>query len=156
MVKKATLCTIFKNDELLLKMALNGPSKGKWNGIGGWLEPTDATFEDGMKREIDEETKSRVKNLYYHGDMRVFFDGAITEPGVVVYLFSADLYPGDIPTASSEGELKWVNKSNIPYDEMLEDNKYWIPLVLERKRFDIDLYVQKEGHVLMSHTIKTY
>jgi 8-oxo-dGTP diphosphatase len=132
-VVEATLCHIIRGDELLLKKATRGFSVGKWNGPGGKVEPGEAP-EDCAKREVFEETGLRVSDLLYHGTLSFAMGGkrAIYLRG---RLFSTHKASGRM-RASEEGPVKWFSLAKLPFDEMWEDDLYWLPLMLRGVKFN--------------------
>lgn len=92
--------------------------EGKWNGLGGKLEPGERP-EDCIIREISEETNGdiTIKNPKLKG--RIAFDDM--EPDskntAHVYIFVIDEFECDITGDSPEGTLEW-----IPDDKILDLN----------------------------------
>jgi 8-oxo-dGTP diphosphatase len=74
------------------------PNKGKWNGVGGKIEPGETPL-DACVREVREETGLRVRNVTLRG-IATFND----ESGM--YIFTAESTSGE-PTACPEGKLEW-------------------------------------------------
>jgi len=132
---RATLCEIIKGNKILLKKANRGVSKGKWNGLGGKIEDGENILENVL-REVREEAGIKLKELKNHGKI-IFFQGSRDNIFGIVYLFSSKDYEGEI-RESEEGELKWFYLNEIPFDEMWEDDKIWLPLLLNDKKFDAE------------------
>ncbi len=125
---EATLCEIINGDKLLLKRASRGISKGKWNGLGGKIEKNE-TIEQGVVREVFEESGKKINKLTKNGTL-TFFKG--DQAFFIVHLFSVKNFQGELKI-SDEGELKWFGINEIPYDEMWPDDIYWLPLLIEGK-----------------------
>lgn len=51
-----------------------------------------------------------------------------------VHVFTANEFVG-MPIETEEMRPEWFRIENIPYGDMWPDDKYWIPLLLEKKRF---------------------
>jgi len=136
---KQTLCHILKGNQLLLKKASRGVSKGKWNAPGGKLEYEEEPPEESVYRELLEETNLNVKNLFKHGIMKFYFGGK-EKLSLTVHLYSTSDFDGEIYVKEGEDEVKWFDIDKIPYDEMWEDDKYWLNLMLQKKKFDSDFY----------------
>jgi hypothetical protein len=49
---------------------------------------------------------------------------------------------------SSEGRLKWFSKSRIPYDRMWDDDRYWLQLMLDKKRFDAIFVFDRNNRII--------
>lgn len=128
-----TLCHVIDNDRLLLKRASRGISMGKWNAPGGKIENGESP-EACAIRETYEETGLRVENLFYHGLMKFVVNGN-REPSFLVHLFSSENASGELKEGD-EGELRWFSTKELPFDSMWEDDRYWMHLMLERRKFD--------------------
>ena len=94
--------------------------------------PGETSLEAAI-REAHEETGLTVKELRKHGHLMFYF-GQGTDPDWVVYVFSTFCFNGTLDP-SEEGFLKWFHVSKIPYEKMWEDDKHWLPYMLEGKRF---------------------
>lgn len=160
-VFKATLCWIVKDGKALLKFANRGISKGKWNAVGGGIDPGETPLEC-VKRETFEETGLRIQDPSYHGKVRFFFgDPENKEAGGakqgtakqgIVHVFSTSKFTGELK-GSDEGELRWFDLEDIPFDKMWEDDDYWVPLLLSGRRFEGDFYFSEDGSKLMRHRL---
>jgi len=42
----------------------------------------------------------------------------------------------DIETESDEGKLKWFDVDKMPFNEMWDDDKYWLYLLLKKEKFN--------------------
>ena len=143
----ATLVFIVKNNQLLLIRKKRGLGAGKINAPGGRLEPGEQPIE-GAIREVQEELCITPTHLTYAGENSFqFVDGY----SIHVHVFKALDYKGQ-PTETEEALPIWISKTNIPYDEMWEDDKLWVPLLLEGTRFkgrylfDNDVMLDHELH----------
>ena len=146
MVIEATICHIIRGRNLLLKKATRGISVGKWNAPGGKLEPSE-TPERCARREVLEETGLRVSKLFYHGSLTFLMDGGKTLH-TRAHAFSTHDAKGRA-RSSAEGEVRWYPLDDLPFTEMWEDDKLWIPLMLGRIRFDATFtYDAENRHVI--------
>ena len=133
MVIEATICHVIRGGRLLLKEANRGISVGKWNAPGGKSEPGEAP-EECARREVLEETGLRVSNLLYHGTLTFVMDGGKTLH-TRAHLFSTREAKGRA-RSSPEGPVKWFRLDGLPFDQMWEDDRFWIPLMLMGVRFN--------------------
>lgn len=147
----ATLVEIIDNDKLLLKRATRGISKSKWNGLGGKMDQGE-TPEECAIRETREESGLVVKNLFYHGLVN-FHNFGKEEVDFAVHLYSAKEFSGKL-VETEEGELKWFPISALPMSEMWKDDEYWMPLLLQGKKFDADFYFDETNKNIVRHEIK--
>ena len=53
-----------------------------------------------------------------------------------------------------EGELRWFPVEEIPYGEMWQDDEYWLPLLLEGKRYEGDFYFNKDATELLDYSLR--
>lgn len=133
MVIEATICHVVRRRRLLLKKASRGFSLGKWNAPGGKSEPGEAP-EECARREVLEETGLRVSSLFHHGALTFVMDGGKTLH-TRAHLFSTSEARGRA-RSSDEGPAKWFRVDDLPFDEMWEDDRFWIPLMLMGVRFN--------------------
>lgn len=148
----ATLCHIIKDGRLLLQRKSEGLfGGGKWNGVGGKLE-VDETPEECVRREVYEETGLRVSSLRFHGVLYFYF-GDGDEADWVVFVYSTGRFEGD-PRPSGEGILQWFKVEEIPYEEMWQDDRHWLPLLLRGESFQGEFHFDEEGGELLDFKLK--
>ena len=131
MKKITTLCTIYKDGKLLLGMKKRGFGAGKWNGFGGKVKDGE-TIEESVIRETKEEAGIEIKELEKIGIIDFYFKkaGEIIE----VNLFVCKDFTGE-PVETEEMRPEWFPIDALPYDSMWPDDKFWMPLLLEGKKF---------------------
>jgi len=152
MTIQATLCQIIRDSSLLLLRKDPGLfGEGKWNGAGGKLVPGE-TPEEGVVREVREETGLELRSVTLHGVLDFFF-GEKPEPDWVVSVFSSSDFTGEPNTVSEEGVLNWFRFEEIPYDRMWQDDEHWLPLLLEGKRFRGWFIFTEDGDRLLRHQL---
>ena len=129
-VDPATLAFVIRAGRILLIRKKRGLGAGKVNGPGGRIEPGE-TPAAGAARELQEELGIRPVDLVRLGDHRFqFVDGYST----YVHVYRAADLRGT-PVETDEAVPLWVDLDAIPFDEMWEDDRLWLPLVLEGRRF---------------------
>ncbi len=140
---RATLCYIFKHDKVLLQLKnIKKFGGGKWNAPGGKLKEGE-TPEEGVIREVFEETGLQIKKPNLRG--KIFFVFAENgEYNQEVYIFYANSFSGK-EKANEEGELKWFGQNSIPIEKMWPDDKYWLPIFLQGKKFTAKFYFDSYG-----------
>lgn len=138
-----TLCHIINKNKLLLKKATRGVSQGMWNGLGGKIDENESSTECVI-REVKEETGLDITDLQYHGLMQFYFHGK-NEP-LKVHLYSTTNFEGE-PRGTEEGELQWFNINELPYEQMWEDDKYWLNHMLENKKFNANFYFNENKKI---------
>lgn len=121
----ATLVFHVRGDEILLIRKKRGLGAGKINAPGGKLEPGE-TAEQCAVREVNEELGIQPVGLEQLGETRFqFVDGY----SIHVHVFRANDFEGT-PRATAEAEPLWFPTNEIPYDEMWEDDRVWLPLLI--------------------------
>ena len=115
-VKLATLCYVRRDGQTLMLHRVkkaNDMHAGKWNGLGGKLEPGE-TPEECAIREIFEESGLRVEQPVLRG--LITFPQFSRGDDWITYIFVVDRFSGEL-IDSSEGVLAWV-----PDDKLLDLN----------------------------------
>jgi 8-oxo-dGTP diphosphatase len=127
----ATLVFVHRNGRLLLIHKKRGLGAGKLNGPGGRLEIGE-TLDACASREVREELRITPKGLEKRGELRFqFVDGY----AIHVHVYRASDFEGT-PSETPEAIPHWVDEDQIPYDEMWEDDRIWLPLLIAGTRFD--------------------
>ena len=121
----ATLMFIIKGDSVLLIRKKRGLGAGKINGPGGRLE-NDETPEECAIRETNEELAVNPMNVRAAGDL---FFHAEDMPRIHGHVFVATDFKG-VPTETDEAIPLWFKLDEIPFDEMWDDDRLWLPQVL--------------------------
>lgn len=125
-----TLLFLVRDDEILLAMKKRGFGANRWNGVGGKLDEGE-TIEQALVRECQEEigvTPLTHKKVAIHDF--VFVDGS---EGMQTHVFMCDRWQNE-PVETEEMAPQWFKISEIPYDEMWQDDRYWLPDVLGGKK----------------------
>lgn len=139
--KLTTLCYIINNkDEVLLIRKKRGFGKGKWNGPGGKVENGEV-LKNSVIREIKEETNIEVINPIELGYIEFIWPESKGDSNQRCYIYLVKEFKGE-PKESDECLPKWFSFSQIPYEQMWDDDKYWYPEALlgkpVKKRFFFD------------------
>lgn len=115
---------------------------GKYNGLGGKLEPGE-DIAAGIAREIAEEADLEVTSMVLRGTINWPGFGANGEDWFG-FVFLVDDWNGEAPSANVEGTLHWVARSRLlqacsdDADErraaalpMWEGDRWFVPLVFD-------------------------
>jgi 8-oxo-dGTP diphosphatase len=131
MTLECTLCLILKDGKVLLQKKAKGKfGELKWNGPGGKIVEGE-TAEACARREILEETGLKIAKLKGQGTLH-FYNKGSKQPDFTVHVFSAGSFSGE-PANMGEGELQWFELDSLPFKEMWDDDKFWLPHVLMGK-----------------------
>jgi len=151
-VIKATICEIIHDGKILLQRKdLRKFGGGKWNGPGGKLEPNESPVE-GVHREVFEETGLNIYSPSLKGILEFYF-GKKSEADWTCYIFRTERFSGE-PVNLGEGELRWFKLTNIPYNDMWEDDKYWLPLLLEGINFKGHFIYDEKGEKIIEYNLQ--
>ena len=129
--KTCTLLLLVRDDEILLAQKKRGFGEGKWNGVGGKIEP-DETIEQALVRECQEEI-GVTPTSYYKVAEHDFMQEEVEPWRMYVHAYICTEWEGE-PTESEEMAPLWFKISDIPYADMWSDDEYWLPLVLDGKK----------------------
>ena len=128
-MKNTTLCYIERNGQYLLihrTKKKNDGSYHKYMGVGGHFEENESPY-DCVIREAKEETGLDLQNPQYRGI--VTFSSTEYE-SEQMHLFTCSDFTGEL-SLCDEGELVWVNKSELKSLPMWEGDYIFLDL-LER------------------------
>jgi 8-oxo-dGTP pyrophosphatase MutT (NUDIX family) len=150
----ATLCYVFDKDKILLGMKKKGFGQGKLNGYGGKVENGES-FEAAAIRETKEESGLDVFNLKKVAELDFKFTNA--PPGkdwdqVVHVYFTHDWK--DNPIETDEMSPKWYDVENIPIEQCWDDDKFWLPKVIEGKKIYGWFIFGGDNNTLKEHKIQ--
>jgi len=150
---QATLCLLVRNNEILLAMKKRGFGMGKWNGVGGKMDAIkgDKNVLDAAVRETKEEIGVDIINPEKVGIFHFIFPYK-TDWNQDVHLFIAREWSG-VPQESEEMAPRWFSQDQIPYDQMWDDDKLWLPRILKGEKLEAD-FIFREGEIIDKHTIK--
>lgn len=156
-MKDATLCLLIREnqdkEELLLAMKKRGFGTGKWNGVGGKIDfqKGDKNMVDTAIRETEEEIGTKIKELEKVAVLNFTFPYN-QDWNQFVHVFLAKNWEGE-PVESEEMVPKWFKVNEIPYDEMWDDDKFWLPHILNGKKLKAE-FIFKEGEKIDKQDIK--
>ncbi|KAF9364203.1 Nudix (Nucleoside diphosphate linked moiety X)-type motif 1 [Mortierella sp. NVP85] len=129
--KVLTLVMVIDNEQqkILLGYKKRGFGAHLWNGFGGKVEPGE-TPQQGAIRELEEEAGITVKpeNLQKAGLLLFLFEN---DPvGLETHVYKAETYEGQIRECD-EMRPQWFDFADIPFDQMWEDDRIWLPVLLK-------------------------
>lgn len=122
-----TLTFLTRGDQVLLLRVPDdrGAWAGRYNGIGGHLEPGEDPHS-GARREVREETGLEVDRLTLRG---VVLIDTGQPTGIALYVFCGECAAGE-PTLGPEGSAAWFHLDRLEAIPLVEDLPTILPLVL--------------------------
>ena len=151
-MKNTTLCYIEYNGKYLMlhrTKKKNDENVDKWIGVGGKFEAGESPF-DCARREIKEETGLEGLPLSYRGIVTFVSNEYGTE---YMHLFTAEAKNDKIDIICDEGELVWIEKTEIVNLPIWEGDKIFFKLLDERRDF-FSLKLSYSGEKLISSIIE--
>lgn len=149
----ATLCYLKRDGKTLMVHRTkkeNDMHMGKWNGLGGKLEPGE-TPEECAIREIYEESGLTVTKPLLKGILT--FPGFANDEDWYAFVFVAPEFEGEL-IESPEGMLKWVDDEQLLDLNLWEGDRIFLPW-LEGYRFFSGKFVYVDGQ-LTDHEVVFY
>lgn len=155
-MKNTTLCYIESKGRYLMLHRTkkeHDENKDKWIGIGGKLEEGESP-EDAAIREAFEETGLELINPQYRGIVTFVSEKWGTE---YMHLFTCDNFSGKIKEDCDEGELLWIDKTELLSYNLWEGDKIFLNLIKDEGTpfFSLKLCYD-ENDVLTGHEIYKY
>jgi 8-oxo-dGTP diphosphatase len=152
---RAVICYLRRGDEFLLLLKAKGKFGADfWNAPGGKIQPQE-TAEEAVVREVKEETGLFVESFEKLGYLEFYFGEGKSRPDWTAEVFVSNKFSGE-ERESVEGKLKWFSKDGFPYGQMWEDDRYWIPLMVEGIRFRGRFEFTSDAKKMLSHKIEQH
>jgi 8-oxo-dGTP diphosphatase len=157
--QEATICHLFEGqfgqgveglDRVLLMRKKRGVGAGLYNGPGGKVEP-DESARAAAVREAREELRIEVRSLEKVGELKFAFGG---DPAFFCHVFRSADFTGP-PEETAEAAPAWFPVQDIPYEEMWEDDRHWLPLLLEGRTFRGLVAFDAEGEKMETCELET-
>lgn len=134
-----TLCFIVQEGRVLLMRKKRGIGAGKINAPGGKVDPGETPLAAAI-RETEEEICVTPLEPALRGQLWFHFEGG---PTLRCLIYLTACFTGE-PRETAEAEPRWYPADALPYDEMWEDDRLWLPMLLAGKRFEGNVQVAGE------------
>ena len=157
-MRQATLCFPLRGHppyRVLLGYKKAGFGAGKYNGFGGKVEEGE-TIAGATVREMHEETgvHVRLSDLERVGHLTFLFPYK-PDWEQAVHVYTARTWEG-IPQESDEMAPAWFKVEDIPYDQMWDDDVYWLPRVLAGERVRATFIYQADNQTVERFEIQEW
>jgi 8-oxo-dGTP diphosphatase len=152
-MKLATLCYLKVDGKTLMIHRIkkeNDIHQGKWNGLGGKLNPGE-TPEECVIREVREESGLTIKKPRLKGLLT--FPQFANDEDWYAFVFVARDYKGQM-IDSAEGVLKWVDDDQLLNLDLWAGDYIFLPW-LEQPGFFSGKFVYQSGK-LVDHSVVFY
>ncbi|MCB9361813.1 8-oxo-dGTP diphosphatase [Candidatus Woesearchaeota archaeon] len=133
-MKLATLCYVRKDQKTLMihrNKKEGDMHAGKWNALGGKLEPGESPEECAI-REIKEESGLTVGKLTFKG--QITFPKFSKEQDWYVFVYVAEQCSGELIDCP-EGDLAWIDNDKLLDLNLWEGDLVFIPWLDKEKIF---------------------
>ena len=147
----ATLCYVRRGGHTLMLHRITRKEDvhaGKWNGLGGKLEPGE-TPEACAIREIGEESGLRARDPELRGILT--FPGFTPERDWYCYVFVVERFEGEPWQRSAEGELQWIPDEAVIDLPLWEGDRIFLPWI-DGGHFFSGVFRYREGR-LVDHDV---
>jgi 8-oxo-dGTP pyrophosphatase MutT (NUDIX family) len=128
-LRKTTLVYLRRRNQLLLGCKKRGFGLGKWNGMGGKLDP----IHDGTDmrlcaaRECSEECGLKPTALRLRGILQFYYEQNAAWNNQCYVYESWKWDGGEAPIESDEMRPDWIDADKLDYSLLWEDDKHWLP-----------------------------
>ncbi len=126
----ATILFVIKDGRILLIEKKRGLGAGKINGPGGKIDSGETPLQAAI-RETQEELMVTPHAPRKLGELRFSMSDC---PDILCHVYRADDFSGT-PTETDEAVPVWTALDAIPYHRMWEDDRHWLPLLLNEQPF---------------------
>ena len=142
----ATLMFVVRDGQVLLIRKKRGIGAGKINGPGGKLDPGETLLECAV-RETEEELGVSALGAREMGRLWFQFVDGLT---IHCTVFRADGCEGEAQETEEAVPL-WTPLDALPFDEMWDDDRIWLPVMLEGRTFR--MWATFDGDRMLDHRL---
>ncbi|HTL48201.1 MAG TPA: 8-oxo-dGTP diphosphatase [Verrucomicrobiae bacterium] len=148
----ATLCYVKKNGKTLMMQRGKRPGDmhaGKWNGLGGKMNPGE-TPEECCVREVREESGLEVRRPKLHGI--ITFPKFNEKHDWYAFVFTADEFDGEPFAECDEGRLEWIGDAKVPELPLWEGDRVFLKW-LDQEKFFSAKFIYQHGQYIRHEVV---
>lgn len=134
--------------EVCLGLKKQGLGIGRWNGIGGKVEPGE-TIEVAAQREVQEEIKVQIHEPTKVAELACIFSQCPTW-NQLIHVYLVENWTGE-PQESDEMKPQWFPATKLPFHTMWPDDPFWIPHVLQGKNLEASFTFEENDTIKHQH-----
>jgi 8-oxo-dGTP diphosphatase len=150
---RAVICYIKKDDRFLLLLKVSGKfGGGFWNAPGGKIQDGESSAT-AARREVLEETGLSTSDLVKIGFLEFFFGPGKQKPDWTAEVFLTTEFSGNL-RESEEGKLQWFSQDDLPMNQMWQDDRYWLPILIHARKFRGRFQFSKDSKELLYYDVE--
>ena len=149
-----------KDDKVLLglrKLTEWGLGKNLLSGIGGKVGDLpgleDETLDEALEREVKEEVGVTVTSYHSVGEVTFLFPSK-PKWNQRVHVYIVDGWEGE-PMETDVIKPEWYDVECVPFDQMWDDSKYYVPLVLGGQAVKATFVYGSDNRTVIEKSVKT-
>lgn len=152
-MRDVTICFLLKENKICLALKKRGFGAGKWNGVGGKVEPGEA-ITTAAARELKEEigVSAKHEHLEHTGTIDFHFNDNPSW-NQRMHIFLVRVWEGE-PGESEEMAPQWYEHDKIPFEKMWVDDPHWLPRIIAGKKILGKFHFRNNGTEIDEFEIK--
>lgn len=144
-MRTTSLIFLKKDNKVLLSMKKRGLGVGRLNGIGGKCEEGE-TLDQSIVRELYEEISVSIdpKDLQPFGTITFLW----TEKpnwNQICHVYIIEKWKGEPQESEEMNPAGWFSPQELPFEDMWEDDAFWLPHVLMGKSIEATFHFDGEN-----------